>query len=142
MDKAVYWQRRKDGQRGQEDVLVKFYPKGTVVLYTRKSKRQADGSCSEPVEAEYPNASGMHMVRVRSKGLTYLSRREARKRAVVHAYTKPNYGYQKKKLGTVHAVSQPGQGKQSRLWQKLRPSFVTNHIAHRERQVTRSPQVS
>ena len=106
----------------------KIYPKGEEVKYITR----------EGEEALYPNARGSHLVRIPGKGLTYLSRKEARRVSRSTPATKKNYDYQFEKYGTIHQVNPSGQGKQARKNKTVhRPPSVSNHTAHRERQLMR-----
>lgn len=109
----------------------KIYPKGEEVKYTTR----------EGVESTYPNARGSHLVRIPGQGLQYLSRKEARRRSRSTPATKSNYDYQFSKYGLIHAVAPAGQGKRARANAKVhRPPSVSNHTAHRERQIMRLAQ--
>lgn len=115
MNKTGYVENKKDKGR--------FYPKGEEVKYITR----------EGEEASYPNARGSHLVRIPGKGLQYLSRKEARRKSKSNPATKKNYGYQNDKLGFVHTVGKTEV-------RPRRPSGISNHIAHRERQIIREMQ--
>lgn len=129
MNKTNYVERRKAKQRGQGDpIRGKFYPKGSKVPYTNR----------EGLEKEYPNAAGEHLVRLPGKGLQYMSRKEVRQRAVLRMATAKNYQYQKDKNGFTHMVSEPGTGRDSKhVTIDFRLPGISNHTAHRERQIAR-----
>lgn len=112
MNKTDYIERKKDKGR--------IYPKGAEVKYITR----------EGEEAIYPNAQGSHLIRVHGKGIQYVSRKEARRVNRRTPATKANYDYQNQKLGFTHT-----EGKQE--IEKRRPAGITNHIAHRERQLKR-----
>lgn len=99
---------------------AKVYAKGEEIKYINR----------EGEEALYPNAQGQHLVRVQGKGLTYLSRKEARRKSRSHPATKKNFEYQSEKMGFKHII-----GKKE--VPKRRDPKITNHTAHRERQLLR-----
>jgi hypothetical protein len=120
-DKNDYKLKRKNGERGQGPKLVgKFYPKGTKVTFVN----------SKGEEKEWPNGVGEHLVRSPGKGLQYLNRKQSRQINRRTPATKQNYEYQHDKLGFSHEV-----GENEVV--KPRSPKVSNHTAHRERQLMR-----
>ncbi len=92
-DKENYWRYRKAGLRVPGAPAPRFYPKGTDVEYTTR----------EDNVALYPNDAGGHMARVRGK-LTFLNRKDSRRKSVSRHFTKPNHGTK-----GLHAVNDPKQ---------------------------------
>lgn len=131
--KTLYWKNRKAGKRGQGDTPSgKLYKKGEKVEYVdRKGKKK-----------EYPNAVGQHLVRVAGRGLQYLSRKESRRRAVDRDYTRSNYDYITTKRTDQDGNPdhfpghKPNPEKKKETGPKYPPK-LTNHVRHRERQITR-----
>ncbi len=111
-DKQAYWNRRRAGERGQEPVEHKFYPKGTKVAYTTR----------EDKESEYPNAEGKVFARTK-QGPVALSRKDARRRVTDRDYTKPNFKYR------THREKVPfkGHAKNLKPYQLSFPPEQTNH---------------
>lgn len=119
-DKQDYKTKRKNGERGQGPKITgTFYPKGTEV------------------DKKHPNAAGENLVRVKGKGMQYLSRKEARQIQRSHPATKKNYEHQKDTKGFSHVVNKPGMGRTTKGVKQYRLPGISNHTAHRERQIIR-----
>lgn len=113
-----YWKRRKnpDGPlRGQGDeVNIKVIEKGQDVPYVTRSGKKS----------LYPNAEGSHMIRL-GRGFKLVSRKESRRlKFRDRSMSKP---------GAKHSVNPPNH----RFTFPTRNPKITNHLAHRERQVIR-----
>ncbi len=122
--KQDYKLKRKRGQRGQGDYPKEtFYPKGEWVTTTNR----------EGEEVEWPNAKGKHLIRVQGRGLTYVSRKEARAVTRDRTASKTNYAYQHEKNGFKHVV-----GKKNTPLRRI--PGISNHTAHRERQLMREAE--
>lgn len=122
-DKSIYWKNRKDHKRGQgEKPKGKLYPKGESIKHIN----------SEGQEAEYPNATGSHMIKV-GRNFNNVNRVEARK----FEYTKDrtashkNYVHQREKNGFRHVVNESE-------FKPAYPPSLTNHLRHRQRQIERT----
>lgn len=111
-NKKLYWKNRKNKERGQGSKIEGvFYPKG----------KDVEGAL---------NGIGEHLVRVKGKGLQYLNRKEVRNKSTSNPATKKNYQHQVKTYGVIHL-----EGK--KVLQKSRLPGISNHTAHRERQINR-----
>lgn len=83
-NREEYWKNRRERKRGQgERIKPRIIPKGESVPYTTR----------ENVEAQYPNAAGINMMRAPDGGFMYVSRKQARRRAVDRDFTRPNIRY-------------------------------------------------
>lgn len=101
--------------------LTTFYPKGKDVTMT-----YPDGTTKNVV-----NDLGSHMIRVHGKGLQYVNRIDSRKVQRSHPATKKNYKHQVEVNGFKHDVNPHN------VPEKRRHPDISNHTAHRERQLMR-----
>jgi len=131
-----YWKNRKKGLRGQgpKDDNQKFYPKGEKLTYLKNG-----------VEVEWPNAEGSHLVNFGGKGFKKTNRREAR------AYQRPGHSPFTKKGRYLEVdtgeVNKKGEKIIKRVekhkvnphtYELPRDPAITNHTAHRQRQLERA----
>lgn len=133
MDKTGYWKNRKKGLRGQgENASPKVYPKGEKVTFIKNGE-----------EKEFPNAEGSHMITV-GRGFKKVNRTQARRneKSGKTLQTKPGRYYEvetdelnKKGEKIVKRVERHTVGEHEHP--KLRSPSISNHTAHRERQIAR-----
>ena len=110
-DKAKYWKRRADGERGQDKVAETFIPKGSNVEYaTREGEKRL-----------YPNDEGSYMRRIKGRGIVMFNRKDARRRIFDRHFTK--HGFKG------HAVNDPKQSD----WRR---DGLTNHERMLQRKAT------
>lgn len=115
-NKQEYWNRRRAGERGQENPSIKPYPKGAKVPYTNREGDIAD----------YPNAEGKILVRD-AKGYVALNRKEARRRSTDRDYTKPNYAYRTHRERVPFTGHKRNLEKNPQLKLPKYPANQTNH---------------
>ena len=77
--------------------------------------------------------SGSNLIQVKGAGLVMVNRKVARTRQVDRAFTTSNYDYQHKMHGFEHKVNEPN----AKLELPLKSPKISNHTAHRQRQIQR-----